>query len=414
MNSPMRRFPAIFLPLCLFSLLPAIGQVKTGADLLFQRYFQLIDGKRVGLVTNHSALLSDGRHLADALFEDSRTKLVALFGPEHGIRGDAPDGKSIQGGRDAKTGVPVYSLYGAINKPTAAMLKDVDVLIFDIQDVGVRFYTYVSTMSYAMEAAAEHKIPFVVLDRPDPIRGVWVEGFVREDSLRSFVGLQPIPIAYGMTIGELAEMFNGEGWLKDGVKADLTVVKMEGWKRTMWYDQTGLRWVKPSPSMTTLSTAVVYPGTCFIEGTNLSEGRGTDHPFEYIGAPFVDGRRWADALNSSRLRGVRFEPVEFTPRSLQNITIHPKYEGMRCSGIYLDVTDRDLYEPVKTGVCILSTARQLFPDSLKWRGRYLDLLSGTSKLRSSIDSGMSPDKIVGMWKGEIEKFKQIRKRYLIY
>lgn len=414
MNSLMKRIAAIVIPLCLLSVFPASGQVKTGADLLFRQYFHLIDGKRVGLVTNHTALLSDGTHLADAIFKNSRTKLVALFGPEHGIRGDAPDGKSIQAGRDAKTGVPVYSLYGATNKPTAEMLKDVDVLVFDIQDVGVRFYTYVSTMSYAMEAAAEHKIPFVVLDRPDPIRGVWVEGFVREDSLRSFVGLQPIPIAYGMTIGELAEMFNGEGWLKDGVKASLTVVKMEGWKRTMWYDQTGLRWVKPSPSMATLRTAIVYPGTCFIEGTNLSEGRGTDHPFEYIGAPFIDGRRWADALNSSGLKGVQFEPVDFTPQSLKNITIHPKYEGTKCSGIYVDVTDRDIYEPVKAGIYILSTAKKLFPDSLKWRGRYLDLLSGTGRLRPAIDAGVSPDRIVGMWKGEIEKFEQIRKRYLLY
>jgi uncharacterized protein YbbC (DUF1343 family) len=410
----MRRIGIILLPLCLILPRPASGQVKTGADLLFQKYFQLVDGKRVGLVTNHTALLSSGKHLADALFEDKRTKLVALFGPEHGIRGDAPDGASIQHGVDVKTRVPVYSLYGATNKPTDEMLKGVDVLIFDIQGVGVRFYTYVSTMSYAMEAAAEHRIPFVVLDRPNPIRGTWVEGFVREDSLRSFVGLQPIPIAHGMTVGELATMFNEEGWLKNGVKALLTVVKMEGWRRTMWYDQTGLRWVKPSPNMATLETAVVYPGTCFIEGTNLSEGRGTAHPLEYVGASFVDARRWADALNAYRLKGVRFEPVEFVPRSLQNITTHPKYEGRTCSGIFVNVIDRDIYEPVQAGVYILSAAKQLFPDSLKWRGRYIDLLAGTRKLRASIDAGVPPAKIVGMWKEEVEKFERIRKKYLLY
>jgi uncharacterized protein YbbC (DUF1343 family) len=410
----MKRVKTILLPLCLILLQPATGQVKTGADLLFEKYFNLVKGKRVGLVTNHSALLSSSKHLADALFVDKRTKLVALFGPEHGVRGDAPDGKSIQHGVDAKTGVPVYSLYGATNKPTDEMLKDVDVLIFDIQDVGVRFYTYISTLSYAMEAAAEHKIPYVVLDRPNPIRGVWVEGFVREDPLRSFVGLQSIPVAHGMTVGELAKMFNEEGWLKHGVKASLTVVKMEGWRRTMWYDQTGLRWVKPSPNMATLKTAVVYPGTCFIEGSNLSEGRGTDHPFEYIGAPYVDGRRWAEALNAYRLKGVRFEPVELTPQTMENVTIHPKYEGQKCSGIFVNVTDRDIYEPVKTGVYILSTAKRLFADSLMWRGRYIDLLAGTTKLRTAIDAGVPPAKIVGMWKEEVVKFDQIRKKYLLY
>jgi uncharacterized protein YbbC (DUF1343 family) len=410
----MKRVTIILLPICLILLQPATGQVKTGADLLFEKYFHLVEGKKIGLVTNHTALLSSGKHLADALSENKRTKLVALFGPEHGIRGDAPDGKNVRHGVDAKTGVPVYSLYGATNKPTDEMLKDVDVLVFDLQDVGVRFYTYISTLSYAMEAAAEHKIPYVVLDRPNPIRGMWVEGFVREDSLRSFVGLQPIPVAHGMTVGELAKMFNEEGWLKNGVKASLTVVKMEGWKRTMWYDQTGLRWVKPSPSMATLKTAVVYPGTCFIEGTNLSEGRGTERPFEYVGAPYVDAGRWAEVLNAYRLHGVRFEPVEFTPQSLEGITIHPKHERQKCNGIFIDVTDRDVYEPVRTGVHVLSAAKRLFPDSFTWRGRTIDLLAGATKLRTAIDAGVPPDKIVGMWKEEIEKFERIRKKYLLY
>jgi uncharacterized protein YbbC (DUF1343 family) len=243
---------------------------------------------------------------------------------------------------------------------------------------------------------------------------MWVEGFVREDSLRSFVGLQPIPVAHGMTVGELAKMFNEEGWLKNGVKASLTVVKMEGWGRTMWYDQTGLRWVKPSPSMATLKTAVVYPGTCFIEGTNLSEGRGTERPFEYVGAPYVDARRWAEVLNAYRLNGVRFEPVEFTPQSLEGITIHPKHERQKCNGIFIDVTDRDVYEPVRTGVHVLSAAKRLFPDSFKWRGRYIDLLAGATKLRTAIDAGVPPDQIAGMWKEEIEKFERIRKKYLLY
>jgi len=400
-------------------LLPLIcgalnAQVKTGADLLFEKYFHLIEGKSVGLVTNHSGLLSNGKHLADALFEDKRVKLGALFGPEHGIRGDAPDGRSITHGADAKTGVTVYSLYGSVNKPTEEMLTGIDVLIYDIQDVGVRFYTYTSTLSYTMEAAAEGKIPYIVLDRPNPIRGLWVEGFVREDSLRSFVGLHPVPIAYGMTVGELATMFNDEGWLKDGVRASLTVIEMDGWRRTMWYDQTGVRWVKPSPNMPTLKTAVVYPGTCLIEGTNLSEGRGTDRPFEYLGAPFVDGKKWADALNAQGLSGVRFEPVEFTPQSIPNVTSRPKHEGKPCGGIFVRVTDRDTYEPVKVGVHILTTAKKLFADSLRWRERSIDRLSGTPTLRMSIDAGVTPERIVSMWEGEVGRFKKIRQKYLLY
>lgn len=409
------KYTRFTLPILLvFLCAPLIAQVKVGADLLFEKQFHLVQGKRVGLVTNHSALLSNGKHLADALFEDKRTTLVALFGPEHGIRGDAPDGKSIQHGVDAKTGVQVYSLYGGAYKPTPEMLKNVDVLIFDIQDVGARFYTYISTLSYAMEAAAELNIPYVVLDRPNPIRGTWIEGFVCEDSLRSFVGIHPIPVAHGMTVGELATLFNNEGWLKGGVKASLTVVKMEGWKRTMWYDETGLKWIKPSPSMVTMKTAALYTGTCFIEGTNFSEGRGTPRPFEYIGASFLDGKKWAEALNSYHLKGVTFEAIEFTPKSVQNVTIHPKYEDVPCQGIFVNVTDRATYEPVKAGVYVLTTAKKLFGDSLKWRENAIDRLAGTKRLRMMVDAGESPEKIVASWGDKLGRFGEIRKKHLLY
>lgn len=408
----MIRPRMLILMVCL-ALGYAMGQVKTGADLLFEKRFNLIEGKRVGLVTNHSALLSNGKHLADALHEDRRTKLVALFGPEHGVRGDAPAGAQVGNEIDKKTGVPAYSLYGSINKPTDAMLKDVDVLIYDLQDVGVRFYTFISTLSYAMEAAAEHHIPFIVLDRPNPIRGTWVEGFNRDDSLRSFVGLQPIVMAHGMTIGELAKMYNEEGWLKNGVKADLKVVKMEGWKRTMWYDQTGLKWVRPSPNLPTLESAILYPGTCLFEGTNLSEGRGTERPFEIIGAPYVDGIKWAKALNEYMLPGVKFEPVEFTPRSIENAAMHPKYEGMRCGGVAVTIMNRDSVEPVKVAVYMIAAAKKLFADSLKWR-RSINRLSGTPKFAGAVDEGVAPDKIVQMWKGDVEKFLKVRQKYLLY
>ncbi|HCA79670.1 MAG TPA: DUF1343 domain-containing protein [Bacteroidetes bacterium] len=392
----------------------AFSQVKPGADLLFEKHFKLIEGKRVGLVTNHTAMLSSGKHLADAIHEDKRTKLVALFGPEHGVRGDAPAGDKITDAVDSRTGVPVYSLYGRINKPTKEMLKDVDVLIFDIQDVGVRFYTYISTLSHAMEAAAENKIPYIVLDRPNPIRGTWIEGFNRDDSLRSFVSLHPIILASGMTIGELATMYNDEGWLKDGIRADLKVVKMEGWKRTMWYDQTGLKWLPPSPNIPTLDAAILYPGACLFEGTNLSEGRGTMKPFENIGAPYIDGAVWAKALNDEKLRGVEFIPVEFTPKSIPNMATRPKRLGEKCGGVLVKVTDRDVLEPVRVSVAMLVTARKLYPDSLKWRDRSIDRLSGTPRLRKAIDAGDSVEKIVGMWKSDVEKFKKVRAKHLLY
>lgn len=410
MRKEIRLLTAVFL----FATTVTSSQVKPGADLLFDKYFKLIEGKRVGLVTNHTAMLSNGKHLADALYEDKRTKLVALFGPEHGVRGDAPAGDRVTDTVDSKTGVPVYSLYGRINKPTKEMLKDVDVLIYDIQDVGVRFYTYVSTLSHAMEAAAENKIPYIVLDRPNPIRGTWVEGFNRDDSLRSFVGLHPIVLASGMTIGELATMYNNEGWLKDGIKADLKVVKLEGWKRTMWYDQTGLKWLPPSPNIPTLNSAILYPGTCLFEGTNLSEGRGTPRPFENIGAPYIDGVRWAKALNEEKLKGVTFVPVEFTPKSIPNMATRPKRMGIKCGGVLVEITDRERLEPVKVGVAMLVTAKRLYPDSLKWRDRSIDRLSGTPRLRKAIDAGASVEEITGMWKSDVENFKKVRAKHLLY
>ncbi len=391
-----------------------VKSVKTGADLLFEKHYDLIEGKRVGLVTNHSAMLSNGVHLADALMRDPKVKLVALFGPEHGIRGDAPDGRSIQGGVDTKTGVPVYSLYGRINKPTDEMLKNVDVLIYDIQDVGVRFYTFTSTMMLAMEAAAEHHIPYIVLDRPDPIRGVDVEGPIRDDSLKSFVGWAPVPMAYGMTIGELATMVNDKGWLANGVKANLTVVKMENWKRSEWYDETGLAWIKPSPNMPTLQTAIVYPGMCLIEGTNVSEGRGTKKPFEYFGAPWINGQQLAQELNGEKLAGVEFVPIQFTPRDIEHVTSNPKYKGERCSGIFVHVTDRNAFLRVKIGIAVVTALHKLFPDNFKFSNRRFDLLSGSPRVREMILEGKTVDEIVTSWQDEVRKFEETRAKYLLY
>jgi uncharacterized protein YbbC (DUF1343 family) len=265
-----------------------------------------------------------------------------------------------------------------------------------------------------MEAAAEHRIPFIVLDRPNPIRGISVEGFIRLDSLRSFVGLNPTPITHGMTNGELATLINEEGWMRNQVKASLTVVRMEGWKRGLWFDETGLKWMKPSPNIKSLETAIVYPGTCLIEGTNLSEGRGTDRPFEYLGAPYVDGKKWANELNSQQLPGVKFEPVTFTPRTIPGVVKNPKFEGIRCGGIRVIVTDRNEYAPVRAGVHILSAARNLFGRDFRWNERGIDRLTGTPELRRAVDAGSSPDEIVQGWSKQVAAFNAIRARYLLY
>lgn len=414
--SLMKKFMAVFLlvSVSLFGQTAAPRLVKTGDELLFEKHHDIIKGKRVGLITNHTAVLSNGMHLADALSADKEVKLAALFGPEHGIRGDAPDGKTIQHGVDPKTGAPVYSLYGAITKPTDEMLRDIDVLIYDIQDVGARFYTFISTLFLAEEAAAEHGIPFVVLDRPNPIGGERVEGPVRDDSLKSFVGWAPIPVAHGMTVGELATMANELGWLKDGIKANLTVVRMEGWDRNLWFDETNLRWIKPSPNMPTLRTATVYPGTCFIEGTNVSEGRGSPKPFEYLGAPWIQPDSLARELNGYGLAGVKFAPVDFTPVNIELVTTDPKYKKQLCHGVYVDVTDRKIFEPVKTGVAILIGLHKLFPTEFRFRERWINRLTGTPRVRDMILEGRSLPEVVSLWKEDVERFEAARAKSLLY
>ncbi len=387
-------------------------KVKTGADLLFTKYFHLIKGKNVGLVTNHTGILSNGMHIADALFENKQVHLVALFGPEHGVRGDTtgPVGNSI----DKKTGVTAYSLYGKTYKPTPEMMKGIDVMIFDIQDVGARFYTFISTLGFTMEAAAEKGIPFIVLDRPDPIGGFYVDGPVAEDSMRSFVAYAPIPTAYGMTTGELAEMYNGEGWLHNGKKCNLIVAKMDGWNRHMWYDQTGLKWIKPSPNMPTLATATVYTGTCIFEGTNVSEGRGTDKPFEYIGAPWLNAEKIAAELNELKLKGVKFESLDLTPTMRPNNAYAPKYNNQKCSDVYVKVTDRNTFEPVRAGLYLLWAIRKDDPGKFKFKDKTFDRLCGTPEVREMLEQGKTPEEIFASWEPALSHFKKLRANYLLY
>ena len=387
--------------------------VKPGLDVLIDQQFSLLAGKRVGVITNHTGMTKSGLHIVDIIREAEDVELAAIFGPEHGVRGIEPDGKAVDSAVDPASGVTIYSLYGKTRRPTEDMINTLDLLIFDIQDVGARFYTYIYTMALAMEVAALNDKKFVVLDRPNPITGGVVEGPMLEDGFESFVGKYKLPVRHGMTVGELALMFKGEGWIDGADKLDLAVVRMEGWRRELWFDQTNIPWISPSPSMRTLSTATLYPGTCFIEGTNLSEGRGTELPFEQIGAPWVDGKLLANEMNKLHLEGVVFEAIEFTPEAILPSVPNPKYKDELSSGIRVRVIRRELLEPVKTGISLVSTLQRLFPENFKWSGT-IDRLYGSDKLRNSVDNKVPLENIIENYSDGVDEFLELRMKYLIY
>lgn len=388
--------------------------VRVGADLLLRDKYTLIKGKRVGILTNHTGRLSDGRSIIDALADSGFCTLKALYGPEHGIAGDAPDGTIVEHALDPRHGIQIYSLYGRTQKPTPEMLDGIDVVVCDIQDVGARFYTFISTIALAMEAAAEHGIPFVILDRPNPIRGVSYDGPVRVSSLKSFVAWMPIPVMHGLTIGELARLWNDEGWLANGVKVSLQVVEMEGWKRSMWYDETGLAWTPPSPNMQTLATAIVYPGLCLVEGTSISEGRGTTSPFQVIGAPWADPEKVLRHMSAYLTPGVVFSAAEFTPNEIPGTAIEPKFEGLLCRGVRISVVDRNAVQPVHLGIAILSAFKRAHPVEAVFREKRFDVLTGNENVRHQLDRGVHPDEICSGWDDELRSFGEIRSKYLMY
>ena len=368
----------------------------------------LIRGRRVGLITNHSGVDARLQSTADQLHQSDLCTLVALYGPEHGIRGAAQDGEHIAHSTDERTGVPTYSLYGQVRAPDAAMLAGVELMLFDIQDVGARFYTYLYTMSLSMVACAQAGIPFLVLDRPNPIGGQAIAGNCLDPAFASFVGQYPIPVRYGLSIGELARLFNEEY----GIGTELHVVAMEGWQRSFYWEDTGLPWVPPSPNMPSPETAVIYPGTCFFEGTNVSEGRGTAKPFEQFGAPFINGARLADALNSRALPGVGFRPVFFQPTA-------GKYAGETCEGVQVHVLDRAVFEPVGVGFEALAAVRRLYPSEFAWRVpaggiHNFDRLAGTDQIRRALDAGATVAELQAAWDEARQAFDAIRRRYLAY
>jgi uncharacterized protein YbbC (DUF1343 family)/CubicO group peptidase (beta-lactamase class C family) len=371
-----------------------------GIDVLKRDGFALLKDKRVGLITNQTGRDREGDSTIDLLHNAPGVKLVALFSPEHGIRG-ALDQPNISNSTDEKTGLPIYSLYGDAKAPTAEALKDIDTLVFDIQDVGARFYTYISTLGLALEAAAKNGKSFVVLDRVNPINGQSVEGPLADPDKLSFVAHHPIPIRHGMTVGELAQLFNKER----NINADLRVVRVEGWRRSQWFDSTGLEWINPSPNMRSLTEATLYPGVCLLETTNVSVGRGTDTPFEVIGAPWIDGRKLAEALNNAKLPGVRFVPTRFTPKS----SVHKDVE---CGGVNIVVTDRDLFEPVITGLEMAAQLRKLFPKDFLIEK--FNRLLANQKVFDAFRQGSDARALRQVWEAELDDFRAIRNKYLLY
>jgi uncharacterized protein YbbC (DUF1343 family) len=386
-------------------------RVRLGFERLLDSH--ALDGKRVGLVCNPASVDGELEHAADRLSARAPGQLAALFGPQHGFRSDVQENMIESGhARDDLRRLPIYSLYSETREPTAEMLRGLDVLVIDLQDVGTRIYTYIHTMANCLRAARKHGVKAIVCDRPNPIGGIAVEGPMLAAGFESFVGLYPIPMRHGMTIGELARLFNQHF----GIGADLEVVAMEGWRREMYHEATGLPWVLPSPNMPTVDTAVVYPGTVLLEGTNVSEGRGTTKPFELVGAPWVAAERFAENMNRLELPGVRFRPAVFEP------TFH-KHAGASCGGCQIHVHDRAAFPAVLTGVALTAAFRAADPARFRWRDppyEYeheklpFDILAGSSRLREEIERDRTARTIAVAWQPDVEDFTRQRGRFLLY
>ena len=404
-------------------------KITLGCENFLENHLDLVRGKRIGLITNPTGMDSKLQSLIDLFYKNPDIDLVALYGPEHGLRGNAHAGEYVPFYRDEKYNLPVFSLYGqslkldlGIHKdldahmrtfdtveeskfPEKSMIESVDVLVFDIQTIGIRIYTYEATMAYCMQACAEHDLEFIVLDRPNPINGKDIEGPILEyPEFRSFVGLYPIPVRHGMTIGELAQLFNAQFLT---ASARLTVIPLQGWKRDLWFDQTSLLWIAPSPNMPTLQTATVYPGQVFLEGTNISEGRGTSKPFELLGAPWIKGSLLAKNLNQLQLPGVEFREEQFTPTS-------SKYKGELCGGIHINVWGREMFKPFESTLHIIRTIRDMYPDQFQFHPGYFDKIMGTATIRHAIDKGEKIKKIIKSYMPQHKEFVKIREPYLLY
>ena len=379
--------------------------VRPGIEVLLTDSLSLVRGRRVGLITNHTGRDRSGTPSIDRLAAHPEVELVALYSPEHGIRGSAEAGVRIESGLDERTGLPVHSLYGETRKPTDEMLEGVDVLLFDIHDVGARYYTYLSTMALAMEAAGERGIPFVVLDRPNPIGGDPVQGNILDPDFSSFVGLYPIPMRHGLTAGEFARMAVGEF----GVRVDLSVAVADGWERTMPFDETGIPWIAPSPNMPSVESALHYPGTCLFEGTPISVGRGTDRAFQQVGAPWLDGEALAERLEALGVPGARFAPMRFTPENPGD----GKFGGVEVGGVRLEA-DGPAYDPTLAALALLVETRAMSGERWDWRVGHFDRLAGTDALRNALDAGVSYGELAGGWGDGLDEYRARREGYLLY
>ncbi len=390
--------------------------VVTGLDRLQADGFRALRGLGLWLICNHTSVDRSLQHLADLLRASPGVELRRLFGPEHGIRGEAQDMIAVdRTAQDSRTGLPVVSLYGTSEDSLAPRPEDLsglDALVFDIQDIGSRYYTYVWTMALCMRAAQQASLKFIVLDRPNPIDGLTLEGPLVASGWESFVGLHPLPIRHAMTAGEIARWLAGER----GVSPELEVIELQGWRRRQLFDTCGLPWVPPSPNMPTLDTALCYPGQCLLEGTNLSEGRGTTRPFEIFGAPFIDPHALAQRLEAFGLEGLRVRPLWFEPT-------FQKFAKKICGGLMLHVVDRSAFQPVFTSLCLLAAVRELWPEQMAWRTEpyefvgnrlAIDLLFGSDRPRLALENGASPAAIAEGWQGELQRFRRLRERYLLY
>jgi len=391
----------------------ALQPVRLGVEKLLKEKVELVSGARIGLICNQASVNHEYEHAADLFHQQAGIELKALFGPQHGIRGDVQDNMiETDHATDRKTGLPVYSLYSETREPTEAMLQDVDVLVFDMQDVGCRIYTFIYTMANCMRAARQFGKRVIVCDRPNPINGIQVAGNTLEPEFASFVGLFPIPTRHGMTPGELALLFNKNF----NIQCELDVVTMDGWNRDLWHDETDAPWVLPSPNMPTVDAATVFPGTVHFEGTQMSEGRGTTRPFELIGAPYIDPDQYADYLNALQFEGVRFRACAFQPT-------FQKHARVTCGGVQIHVTDRNVFEPVSVGVAMVKAAYDLYPNDFRWKEppyEYVydknpfDVISGTDKIRKAFEQGIGLHELLSSWKQPLQEFHEIRRAHLLY
>lgn len=381
-----------------------------GSDQLISDNLGLIKNKRLGIILNKASVLSNGVLLVDTLKKINGINIKAVFSPEHGFSINTAAGKEISD--STNDGIPIFSLYGKTIKPTPEMLRNIDLLIFDLQDVGTRFYTYISTLFYVMQAAAENKMQLIVLDRPNPIGGK-VEGPVLKEELKSFIGIASLPVVHGMTVGEIAGLFSGEHWIGEE-NISLKVIEMKNWERNSNFNDYKLKWISPSPNIPDLNTALIYPAAGFLEGTNISDGRGTQIPFKQIGAPFINPQELIRLLDSLQHKGISIAPLTFIPENIPGKAENPKYLNEKCSGILLDVTDEKDFQAVDFGIKLLFSLVKLYPEKIKFDDDYFDKLSGDKKIREMLLMHKEPSAIEEYWQPGLNNFKQIRNKYLLY